>query len=104
MDGLYLQPMSRAFVKEEDGDREPDFRLPDPDSPYFDEAAAWALITGADEGNTPGAERATGCRWGEPRLVPLVEKILDEAERDGRDRVAQLCRRFLRASSRESSS
>ena len=89
--------MSRAFVKEEDGDREPDFRLPDPDSPYFDEAAAWALITGADEGDTPGAERATGCRWGEPRLVGLMEGILAEAETKGQDRIAQLCRRFLKA-------
>ena len=92
--------MSRAFVKEQDGDREPDFRLPDPDSPYFDEAAAWALITGADEGNTRGAELATGCRWGEPRLVPRIESILEEAEAQGQDRVAQLARRFLRASTR----
>lgn len=92
--------MSRAFVKEEDGDREPDYRLPEPSSPYFEEAAAWALITGADQGNTPGAERATGCRWGEARLVPVVEEILAEAESSGQDRVAQLCRRFLRAAAR----
>lgn len=92
--------MSRAFVKEQDGDREPDYRLPDPDSPYFDEAAAWALITGADEGNTRGAELATGCRWGEPRLEPRIRTILEEAEEQGQDRVAQLCRRFLRAAAR----
>ena len=89
--------MSRAFVREEDGDREPDYRLPDPESPYFDEACAWALITGANEGDTLGAERATGCRWGEKRLVPIVERLLAEAETAGQDRIVQLCGRFLRA-------
>ncbi len=100
----YVFNMSRAFVKEQDGDPEPDYRLPDPDSPYFDEAAAWALLTGANEGNTPGAERATGCKWGETRLVPLIRKIREEAEAEGQDRIAQLCRRFIRASGARGSS
>jgi hypothetical protein len=89
--------MSRAFVKEDDHEKERDFRLPDPDSPYFGEAAAWALIQGADEGDSRGAELATGYRWGDRALAVHVEKILAEAEAAGEDRVAQLSRRFLRA-------
>ena len=89
--------MSRAFVKEDDHEKEPDFRLPDPESPYYDEAAAWALIQGADEGDSRSAELATGYRWGDEILVEHVERILEKAEADGEDRVAQLSRRFLRA-------
>ncbi|MCJ7629780.1 MAG: hypothetical protein MUO50_15500 [Longimicrobiales bacterium] len=91
--------MSRAFVNEDaGGDLGPTFSLPEPDSPYYDEAAAWALIEGADQGDSVSAELATGCRWGEARLVPHVRKILEEALSQGQDRVAQLARRFLRAS------
>jgi hypothetical protein len=89
--------MSRAFVKEDDSEREPEFRLPDPDSPYYDEAAAWALIQGADEGDSRSAELATGYRWGDSVLTSHIEKIRDDAEAAGQDRVAQLARRFLRA-------
>lgn len=89
--------MSRAFVKEDDGEREPDFRLPDPDSPYYPEAAAWALIQGADEGDSRSAELATGYRWGDPALADQVRRILETAEAEGEDRVAQLARRFMRA-------
>lgn len=93
--------MSRAFVNEDAGGApEPDYRLPDPESDYYDEAAAWALIQGADAGDSPSAERATGYRWGEPRLAAHVERILAEAEAEGRLRVAQLARRFLRAARR----
>lgn len=90
--------MSRAFVNEDAStEPEPRFDLPDRESPYFDEAASWALIQGADGGDSRSAEHATGYRWGEARLVPHVEKILWEAEEGGEDRVAQLARRFLRA-------
>ena len=90
--------MSRAFVNEDAGS-EPEARysLPDPESPYFDEAAAWALIQGADGGDSLGAEHATGCRWGEPRLITHVERILAQAEEEDNLRLAQLARRFLRA-------
>lgn len=89
--------MSRAFVNEDAGATpEPTYHLPEPDSPYFDEAAAWALLQGADAGDSLGAERATGCPWGEPRLVPHVESILERAEREDNRRLAQLARRFLR--------
>ena len=92
--------MSRAFVKEDDHQQEPEFRLPDPDSPYYAEAAAWALIQGADEGDSRSAELATGYDWGDPSLVTEVEAILTKAEADGEDRVAQLARRYLRAAKR----
>ena len=92
--------MSRAFVKDDDYEPEPEYRLPDPDSAYYDEAAAWALIQGADQGDSRSAERATGFRWGDPALAGEVEKILQGAEREGQDRVAQLAHRFLRAAGR----
>jgi hypothetical protein len=89
--------VSRAFVNEDaSGGPDPEYRLPDPDSPYYGEAAAWALIQGADVGDSRGAEEATGYRWGDPLLTVEVEKILEKAEAGGEDRVAQLARRFLR--------
>lgn len=87
--------MSRAFVKDDDHEREPDYRLPDPESPYYAEASAWALIQGADAGDSRGAELATGFRWGDPALVREVRAILTRAESEGEDRVAQLARRYL---------
>ena len=92
--------MSRAFVKDDDHQPEPEFRLPDPESPYYEEAAAWALIQGADEGDSRAAELATGYRWGDPALADHVRRILAKAEEEGEDRVAQLARRFLRAAGR----
>ena len=89
--------MSRAFVKEDPNpDPEPRYEVPDPDSPHFNEAAARALIEGANQGNTKSAERATGYRWGEPELIPHVRTILDEAREQGDDRRVQLAERYLR--------
>jgi len=94
--------MSRAFVNEDAGaDSGPTFSLPEPDSPYYDEAAAWALIEGADQGDSVSAELATGYRWGEDLLVPHVRKIMEDAQSRGQDRVVQLARRFLRAAGDE---
>lgn len=94
--------MSRAFVNEDAGHvPEPSYDLPDRESDYYDEAAAWALLQGADAGYSTSAERATGYRWGEPTLVPHVEAILERAEEEANDRLAQLARRFLRAAARE---
>ena len=90
--------MSRAFVNEDAGqESEPRYSLPEPDSPYYDEAAAWALIQGADEGDSRSAELATGYAWGDARLAAHVRKILDESLERGEDRLVQLARRFLRA-------
>ena len=90
--------MSRAFVNEDAGeDLGPRFSLPETDSPYYHEASAWALIQGADQGDSRSAEIATGYRWGDETLVPHVERILAEATENGEDRVAQLARRFLKA-------
>ena len=92
--------MSRAFVNEDAApDPEPEYGLPDPDSPRFDEEAAAALIEGANQGNSRSAELATGYRWGEPRLVPHVQAILDRARARDEERTAQLARRFLREAS-----
>jgi len=89
--------MSRAFVNEDAaGGPEHRYSLPEPDSPFYDEAAAWALLEGADRGDSLGAEAATGYRWGEALLVPHVMKILERARDQGEDRLAQLARRFLR--------
>ena len=89
--------MSRAFVNE-DANLEPvpRYGLPDPDSPYFNEAAARALIEGANQGDSQSAERATGYRWGESTLVPHVRAILEEARQQGDDRGVQLAERYLR--------
>lgn len=92
--------MSRAFVKEDDHEQEPEFRLPDADSPYYAEASAWALIQGADEGDSRAAEMATGYEWGDPALIEEVEAILETANAEGQERVAQLARRYLKAARR----
>lgn len=89
--------MSRAFVNEDaQSTPEPDYSLPERDSPYYDEAAAWALIQGADAGDSRSAERATGYRWGEPRLVAHVRAILERGREEDNLRLTQLARRYLR--------
>jgi hypothetical protein len=94
--------MSRAFVNEDAGagDVGPRFPLPDRDDPGFDAAAARALLQGAHVGDTASAEAATGYYWGEPRLRPVVERILAEARQDGNERLEQLAERFLRVPTR----
>jgi hypothetical protein len=90
--------MSRAFVNEDAGagDALPRYPLPSRDDPAFDAAAVRALLQGAHLGDTASAEAATGYYWGEPRLRPLVERVLEEAREDGNDRLEQLAERFLR--------
>jgi hypothetical protein len=89
--------MSRAFINEDAGaGNAPRFPLPGREDPAFDLAAARALLHGADLGDTGSAESATGYYWGEPKLRPLVERILLEAQQDGDERLEQLAERFLR--------
>lgn len=88
--------MSRAFVNEDAGGPEPRYHLPARDDPGYDAAAAWALIEGADAGDSYSAELATGYCWGEPKLRPHVERILASAREEGNERVQQLAERFLR--------
>ena len=98
---LQLVDMSRAFVNEDATfEPEPRYSLPDPDSEYYDEAAARALIEGANAGNTMSAEKATGYVWGEPSLVPHVRQLMREAEDAGDERMVKLARRFLRKAER----
>ena len=87
--------MSRAFVNEDAAGREPSYNLPESGDPGFDEAAAWALIEGWNQGDLHGAEVATGYSWGEPKLRPHVECILARAEQQRDERIAQLAHRFL---------
>ena len=92
--------MSRAFVNEDAGEAPGHYPLPARDDPGYPLAAARALLRGADQGDTPGAEAATGYFWGDPALVPEVERILAEAREDGNERQEQLAERFLRRSAR----
>jgi hypothetical protein len=88
--------MSRAFVNEDAQEPEPKYSLPPRDDPDYDSAAAWALLEGANIGDSLSAERATGYAWGEPRLRPHVERILGQARDEGNDRLEQLAERYLR--------
>lgn len=89
--------MSRAFVSEDSGGPGPEqrYRLPPRHDPGFPAAAARALIQGANEGDSAGAEEATGFRFGEPTLVPYVLELLETARREKNDRMEQLAERYL---------
>jgi hypothetical protein len=89
--------MSRAFINE-DAAGEPLGRYPLPprDDPGFARAAARALLQAADQGDTPGAEAATGYYFGDPSLRLEVERLRAEAVEDGDERMEQLADRFLR--------
>jgi hypothetical protein len=90
--------VSRAFVNE-DASGKPKARspvgLPARDDPGYDAAAAEALLEGARAGDTGNAEEATGYYWGERRLRPHVERILERARTDGDERLIQLAERYL---------
>ena len=88
--------MSRAFVNENAEGPKSRFVLPKRDDPGYDEAAAWALIEGADVGDSHSAQLATGYEWGDPKLRPHVERILVQAIEQRNDRLQQLAERFLR--------
>jgi hypothetical protein len=88
--------MSRAFVKEDAGEPERRYHLPPRTDPGYDEAAAAALLAGANVGDSHSAELATGYQWGEPKLRPHVERILATARAEKNERLEQLAERFLR--------
>jgi hypothetical protein len=89
--------MSRAFVNEDAGGESLGrYALPPREDPGFRLAAARALLRGADQGDTPGAEAATGYYFGDPSLQKEVEQVLAEAVEDGDERLEQLAGRFLR--------
>lgn len=90
--------MSRAFVSEDGPSPDPrhQYPLPPPDDPGYDEAAARALLKGANEGDSETAEIATGYRFGEPKLIPWVTRLLEDAREAGNERQEQLAERFLR--------
>jgi hypothetical protein len=88
--------MSRAFVNEDAGATPERYPLPPRDDPGYPLAAARALLRGADQGDTPGAEAATGYYWGDPTLMGEVKQILGEARESGNERLEQLAERYLR--------
>ncbi len=90
--------MSRAFLRDDPPDLRPQLnhRLPPRDDPGFDAAAAVALLEGARVSEVLAAEEATGLRWGEPRLRPHVERLLEEARMRRDDRLEQVAERFLK--------
>jgi hypothetical protein len=93
--------MSRAFINEDAGGEVPErYCFPDRSDPGFTQAAARALLRGADQGDTAAAEAATGFYWGDPALEAEVERIRAEAEEDGDERLEQLAERFLRRAGR----
>ena len=89
--------MSRAFVNEDAEGPKPRYVLPERDDPDYDQAAAWALIEGAQAGDSYSAQLATGYEWGAPQLRPHVERIRDIAVESGNERLQQIAERFLRA-------
>jgi hypothetical protein len=89
--------MSRAFVREDQDEPPSRYELPPRTDPAFEPAAAWALLEGANRGDSLGAEGATGYRWGERSLRPFVELILEHARSRGDARLEQLAERFLRS-------
>jgi hypothetical protein len=91
--------MSRAFLRDDPPDLRPQLnhRLPGRDDPAFDAAAAKALLEGARVSEMLAAEEATGYKWGEPRLFPHVEQLLEQARASGDERLEQVAERFLRS-------
>ena len=89
--------MSRAFVNEDAGGLAPKrgYSLPPRRDPAFDEAAARALLQAAIDRETESAELATGYYWGEPKLAPIVRRILVEAQASGDEELERAARRFL---------
>ena len=90
--------MSRAFVREDPEEHRPkrSYALPPRDDPAFDAAAAAALLEGARVSEILDAEEVTGYRWGDARLRPHVERLLDQARTQADDRHEQVAERFLR--------
>ena len=54
------------------------------------------MLRGADQGDTVGAEAATGYYWGDPALFSHVERLSPRRAKTGDDRLEQLAERFLR--------
>jgi hypothetical protein len=89
--------LSRAFVNEDAGGAAPKkgYGLPPRDDPSYDEAAARVLLQASIDGETESAEAATGYYWGEPKLAPIVRRILLEAQASGDEQMERKARRFL---------
>jgi hypothetical protein len=71
------------------------YGLPPRNDPGYDEAAARVLLRAAIDQDTENAETATGYYWGEPKLAPIVRRILVEAQASGDEELERAARRFL---------
>ena len=90
--------MSQAFLRDDAEGEMPrrNYGFPERDDPDYDRIAARALLEAARVSETQLAERATGYYWGEPRLRPHVQRLLERARANRDDRLEQLAERFLR--------
>jgi hypothetical protein len=90
--------MSRAFVNEDAGGGRARrrFDLPPRGDAAYDQAAAAALLEASMEGDTESAEVATGYYWGERKLRPHVERLLEEARARGDEELERAAQRYLR--------
>lgn len=90
--------MSRAFAPKDDPPDPPraTYSLPERGDPGYDAAAAAALLHGARIADTAAAEEATGYAWGDARLRPHIERILQRAIEAGDERLEQVAGRFLK--------
>jgi hypothetical protein len=97
------ETLSRAFVDEDSGGDKPlrTYHLPPRDDPDFDRSVVRELLEGARVGDTVGAEEATGHKWGDPRLVPIVRQFMHAAEANGDERLAQVAARYLKQADRK---
>jgi hypothetical protein len=90
--------MSRAFVNEDAGGGRARrrFDLPPRGDAAYDQAAAAALLEASMEGDTESAEVATGYYWGERKLRPHVERLLEDARARGDEELERAAERYLR--------
>jgi hypothetical protein len=98
--------VSRAFVKEDEGDGpKRHFTLPARNDRSYPAACALVLLEAARDGYTHEAEEATGYRWGDPALYKHVQQLMDKESARPEDeqdrRFIQMARRFLRYHSQQ---
>ncbi|MGH7524702.1 MAG: hypothetical protein ACREK8_10380 [Gemmatimonadales bacterium] len=91
--------MSRAFAPKDDppDPPRPTYRLPDRSDPGYAAESAAALLEGARAADVASAEEASGYQWGDPALIPQVERMLEDARRKHDDRLEQVALRYLKA-------
>ena len=97
-----LLGMSRAFVNEDAGqDQDPRYDLPERDSSFYDEAAAWASAGRREHRQHAECRNGYGISMGRTDCsCPSWKGFLEQAERDDNLRLAQLAKRYIRAAAK----